>query len=294
MSAVETQAGEGEGKPAWDDPALEPAPFRPGPAGHALAMLRAPALVVLLLAGLALLLVLRPGERLLAGARRPLTAHLPRLISRAALAMLGLRVSREGTPLTGPGAVVANHVSWLDIFVLNAGQNIWFVAKAEVAAWPFIGWLARATGTLFIRRDRREAARQVALFRRRLKAGHRLLFFPEGTSTDGLRVLGFKSTLFSAFLAPEMPEDLQIQPVSMIYFAPPGQERRFYGWWGEMALGPHLFKVLACRPQGRVLLRYHAPLRAGDFSDRKALARACEARVRAGGEALRARGLPGS
>ncbi|HHB81751.1 MAG TPA: 1-acyl-sn-glycerol-3-phosphate acyltransferase, partial [Aliiroseovarius sp.] len=206
--------------------------------------MRAVLLVAVLLVGLAVLLILRLVERAVVGPARPITAPIPRVVGRVALVILGLPVSRRGTPLKGRGAVVANHASWLDIFVLNGQQNIWFVAKAEVAAWPFIGWLARATGTLFIRRDRREATRQVALFQERLDMGHRLLFFPEGTSTDGMRVLPFKSTLFSAFLKPELASDLVIQPVSVAYIAPPGADTRFYGWWGEMSLGPHLFKVL--------------------------------------------------
>ncbi len=268
-------------KPAWNDPALEPVPVWPGPLGLVLGLVRALALVVVLLVGLVVLLAVRLPERLFTGAARPLSGHVPRLVSRLALAILGLRVRSHGSPMRGHGAVVANHVSWLDIFVLNAQKPIWFVAKAEVAAWPFIGWLARATGTLFIRRDRREAAGQVRLFQQRLELGHRLLFFPEGTSTDGQRVLAFKSTLFSAFLAGR-GGDLLIQPVSISYSAPPGQDARYYGWWGDMALGPHLFKVLTSRPQGAVELRYHAPLAVADYSDRKALAAACEAAVRQG------------
>ncbi len=269
-------------KPAWNDPALEPALPSPGVLGWVLAGLRGTLLVAVLLLWLAILLLARLPERLIFGAARPVTAHIPRLVSRWALAILGLRVTRQGTPLRGAGAVVANHVSWLDIFVLNAQAPVWFVAKAEVAGWPFIGWLARATGTLFIRRDRREAATQVRLLQKRLELGHRLLFFPEGTSTDGLRVLPFKSTLFSAFLMPEMPPDLLIQPVSVAYTPPPGREARFYGWWGDMALAPHLLMVLAAWPQGQVRLTWHAPLRASDFSDRKALAAACEQVVREG------------
>jgi len=231
---------------------------------------------------LALLLPVRLVERLFHGPARPVSGAFPLVVSRLALRILGLRVEHRGAPLRGPGAVVANHVSWLDIFVLNAQKRIWFVAKSEVAGWPLIGWLARATGTLFIRRDRREAAHQVKAFQTRLQLGHRLLFFPEGTSTDGKRVLPFKSTLFSAFLMPEMPRDMAIQAVSIIYIAPPGQDRRFYGWWGDMALGPHVLKVLGVWPQGRVVLVYHPLVKARDFRDRKVLAGKCEAIVRAG------------
>jgi hypothetical protein len=83
------------------------------------------------------------------------------------------------------------------------------------------------------------------------KAGHRLLFFPEGTSTDGRRVLPFKTTLFGAFFAHARRTPCAIQPVSVIYIAPAGEDARFYGWWGEMDFGPHLLKVLACSGPGR-------------------------------------------
>ena len=113
--------------------------------------------------------------------------------------ILGIRLQVTGRPMAERGAVVANHASWLDIFVLNAVSRVYFVSKAEVAGWAGIGWLARATGTVFIARKGTEAKEQQALFEARLRAGHRLLFFPEGTSTDSLRVLPFKSTLFAAF-----------------------------------------------------------------------------------------------
>ena len=177
---------------------------------------------------------------------------------------------------------MANHASWLDIFVLNAAKRVYFVSKAEVARWPGIGWLARATGTLFIARDRRQAAAQVALFRERLQAGHKLLFFPEGTSTDGLQVLPFKPTLFAAFTDPALGPDLAIQPVSVAYHAPAGADPRFYGWWGDMAFGPHLLSTLTARRQGRVEVVYHPPIRVADHADRKALARAAETAVRGG------------
>ena len=177
--------------------------------------------------------------------------------------------------------MVANHSSWLDIFALNARKRVYFVSKAEVAGWPGIGWLARATGTVFIHRDRRHAREQTEVFRTRLRAGHRLLFFPEGTSTDGRRVLPFKTTLFAAFLSDLDIDDLHVQPCCVIYRAPKGDDPRFYGWWGNMDFGPHLLHTLAARWQGAVQVVYLAPLRVADYADRKALAAAAEAAVRA-------------
>lgn len=273
---------------AWDDPGAEPAPVRPGPLGWTLALVRGGLIVALLAAGLAMLGGIRLLEWPFFRAGRPLSAHVPRLVSRAALALIGIRYQVQGQPLKGHGAVVANHVSWLDILVLNGRKRVWFVAKSEVAGWLGIGWLARATGTLFIQRDRRAAGAQVAAMHARLGQGQRLLFFPEGTSSDGLRVLPFKSTLFAAFLAPEMRREMRVQPVSVVYQAPKGQDPRFYGWWGDMALAPHLLKVLGAWPQGRVALIYHPPVSPDAFADRKQLAAHCEAEVRKGLENLQA------
>jgi 1-acyl-sn-glycerol-3-phosphate acyltransferase len=159
------------------------------------------------------------------------------------------------------------------------------VSKAEVSNWPGIGWLARATGTVFINRDRKEAQNQTRIFEDRLMEGHRLLFFPEGTSTDGLRVLPFKTTLFAAFFSDRLHHRVQVQPVSVVYHPADGQPPRFYGWWGDMDFGASLLRLLAQRRQGRVVLVYHPALRVDDFANRKSLAHALEDSVRQGHEA---------
>lgn len=243
---------------------------------------RAVVLAVVIHTGLALLLLLRLIERPLCGLRRPVTPYITRTVCRITLRVIGLRLVIHGAPMRQRGALVANHASWLDIFALNAAERVYFVSKDEVAGWPVIGWLARATGTVFIRRRGRDAARQKLLFEARLRAGHRLLFFPEGTSTDGQQVLAFKSTLFSAFFADGLAGMLHIQPVSVIYHAPPGADPRFYGWWGSMDFGPHFLTVLGRWRGGRVEAVFHPPLAVADFADRKALAAACAAQVRAG------------
>jgi 1-acyl-sn-glycerol-3-phosphate acyltransferase len=129
------------------------------------------------------------------------------------------------------------------------------------------------------------------VFEDRLIAGHNLLFFPEGTSTDGQRVLDFKSTLFSAFFTDRLRDVLQVQPVSLRYAAPTGAEARYYGWWGDMEFGDNLLQILAAPHHGAVCVTYHPPLRVADSVDRKALARACETAVRSGvSEAARSDG----
>lgn len=247
--------------------------------------LRGTAILAVLIPCFLALLLLRPVEAAFCGQNRPATPYLTQLVCIWTCRILGLAARVTGTPMTARGACVANHSSWLDIFVLNAAARIYFVAKSEVRDWGGIGWLARATGTVFVVRARAAAARQQAQLRDRLLAGHQLVFFPEATSTDSRRVLHFKSTPFAAFFAQELRDELSVQPVSMVYVAPLGQDPRFYGWWGDMGFGESLLWVLAQAPQGRVEVIYHPPLRVADFEDRKALAQAAETAVRTGWEA---------
>lgn len=262
----------------------EPAPPPVTPAGWLRAALRGGAIVALFAVCFAALAALRLAERPLFGMRRPWTPWITQFVCRTSFRCLGMGYRTKGQVMQGGGAVVANHASWMDILTLNARKRIYFVSKSEVAGWPAIGLMARTVGTVFITRDARDATAQRAIFEARLAAGHKLLFFPEGTSTDGQRVLPFKSTLFAAFFAPELRDALHVQPVSVVYHAPEGADPRFYGWWGEMDFGAHVLKVLAAPRQGSVEVIYHPPLKVADFADRKALARAAEEAVRQGFE----------
>lgn len=232
--------------------------------------------------GLVIMMTVRLVERPLCGQARPVTPFITLAVCRISLVLLGIGLKVQGTPMKSGGAVVANHTSWLDIFALNACMRVCFVSKAEVAGWPGIGFLARATGTLFIQRDKKQASAQPRMLQDRLSAGHRLLFFPEGTSTDGMRVLPFKTTLFEAFFHPDMAPEAQVQPVTLVYHAPQGADRRFYGWWGDMDFGTHLIATLGAPRQGYVEVTFHTPLPVRDFAGRKALAKAAEKAVSGG------------
>lgn len=267
--------------PLWESriPPSEPAAVK----GGTWRMIRRGLPIILLIAiCMVLMFATRAVERLFYGLRRPWSSVFPRFVSRNALRLMGVKLSVKGQPMRHHGAVVANHSTWLDIFVLNAVQRIFFVSKAEVANWPGIGTMAKATGTVFINRDRKEAAEQKRVFEERLHLGHKLLFFPEGTSSDSLRVLPFKPTLFAAFFTPELRDEVWIQPVTARYIAPEGQDVRFYGWWGDMEFGPSLVQVLKANPQGRVEVIFHDPIAVKDVKDRKEMAARCEAAVRSG------------
>lgn len=263
---------------SWQDAPLPV--FRAGPLGWLRVLWRGTAMSLVTYGGLVLLLLARLVEAPLFGPARPFTPRITQFVCRTNCTVLGLRRVVRGRPMAQKGAVVANHSSWLDIFTLNACDRVYFVAKAEVSGWPGIGWLARATGTVFIRRKGVDAKVQQDIFETRLRQGHRLLFFPEGTSTDAIRVLPFKSSLFQAFFTHGLDRVLFIQPVTVVYHAPEGQDPRFYGWWGDMDFAGHLWKMLAAPRHGHVEIVFHPEVPVDGFEDRKALAQHCERVIR--------------
>lgn len=267
--------------PTWTSETL-PEPFSITVMGVIRIILRGIPLFLLVTVCLILMLLMRLVERPVYGLHRPFTPYITQFVCKSAFMIMGIGYSAQGERMKHKGAIVANHSSWLDIFALNARKRIYFVAKAEVALWPGIGWLARATGTVFIARRAADAKKQRDIFQSRLLVGHKLLFFPEGTSTDGLRVLPFKSTLFAAFFAPEIVAETWVQPVTVNYRAPLGESDEFYGWWGDTSFGAHFLKVLASRRHGAVEVIYHTPVAAQDFVSRKGLAKHCEITVRSG------------
>jgi len=219
-------------------------------------------------------------EKLVGGSR--MSGGIVRLWARIGHTISGLRLELQGEEMAHGGALVANHTSWTDIFVLHSAAHIHFVSKAEVAGWPVIGWLARITGTLFIERKPTEAKKQQAQLAARIAGGDKLCVFPEATSSDGLRVLPFKSTLFGVFHTEELKDLVWVQPVTVTYYPPKGKDKRFYGWWGDMDFGAHAKVILGLSSGGRVRVTFHEPLEAADFANRKALAKAADAIVRGG------------
>jgi 1-acyl-sn-glycerol-3-phosphate acyltransferase len=203
--------------------------------------------------------------------RFPLAYH--RLICR----LLGIRLVRRGAiSMHRPTLFVSNHTSYLDIEIMGAAIEGSFVSKAEVSHWPVFGWLAKLQRTIFVERaDRIGAARQRDEIRARLDEGGNLILFPEGTSGDGVHLLPFKSTLFAA----AEDERVVVQPVSVVYRLLDGIPlgrfyRPFFAWYGDMAMAPHLWKMLGL---GRltVVMTFHEPVRLKDFGSRKVLSEHC-------------------
>lgn len=203
-----------------------------------------------------------------------------RLWSALMLRLIGARLRVEGAPMAQGGAVLANHASWGDILALRAATLLNFVSKAEVRNWAVVGWIAEICDTVFVERRRAAAPRQREALRDRVRAGQRLCIFPEGTSSDGLRVLPFKSTLLSALFEPEVREAAWAQPATVTWRPGPGLPPAFYGWWGDMDFGGHVWRALCFGRGGTVEVVFHEARPVAGFPDRKALTRWAEDAVR--------------
>ena len=141
------------------------------------------------------------------------------------LRIMGIKLQVHGRAHAGPVLLVANHISWLDIVVMLAAQYCRFVAKSELKAWPLVGPLATAAGTLYIERaSSRDALRVVHHMAERLQAGDVLAVFPEGTTGDGVEVLPFHANLLQAASAAQAPA----QAVGL----------RFVDAWGQPSFAP--------------------------------------------------------
>lgn len=167
------------------------------------------------------------------------------------LCLLAVEVERVGTPDRSAGLVVSNHVSWLDIPVIGAYQDVHFLSKAEVRDWPLIGALATAAGTLFIRRGAGESRQKALEVAGQLSVGRQVVVFPEGTTSDGLQLKRFFSPLFhSAVLA-----GTSVQPVVIQYLDAYGDIDTEPAFIGNDEFHRHLWRLLR-RDHVRVRVLY--------------------------------------
>ena len=253
-------------------------PFLPEPA----AMTGSPLLGIARLvvyAGFTLLLI--PVQTALVALGSPWRRCLPRFYHRVSCRLIGLTVEATGTISSArPTLFVSNHSSYLDIEVLGSLIAGSFVAKTEVAGWPFLGLLAKLQETVFVDRKARNAANHRDDLRSRLEAGDDLILFPEGTSSDGNRTLPFKTALFSVASVRPRGQPITVQPVSVtatrLDGLPLGRTlRSTYAWYGDMELVGHVWQLVQL---GRITVevQFHEPVTVDDFSgSRKALADHC-------------------
>ena len=198
---------------------------------------------------------------------------------------IGLRVRVIGAPAHRsadgrPIVYVANHTSWLDILVLGGKLRACFIAKEEVARWPVIATVARLGRSVFIQRRRASTGRERDDMAGRLTRGDSLILFPEGTTSDGSRVMPFRSAFLAIAEQPVTAAGLPplVQPVSVVYDRlaglPTGRANRpLFAWYGDMDLASHFWR-LGQQCGLRVTVVLHSVLDPRDFAGRKALAAA--------------------
>lgn len=203
--------------------------------------------------------------------------------------ILGLRLTVIGRPAEHrPVLYVANHCSWLDIIALGAVLPGCFIAKGEIAGWPFINWVTKLGRTIFVTRNRTQVARERAILEARLSAGDNIVLFPEGTTSDGSHILPFATSFLALADAPAKPF---IQPVTLVFDGLDGLPVLYYdrpeiSWYGDMELVPH-FARIGRRRRIHATLILDAAIAPGTFADRKVLSAALEARISHNAAALR-------
>jgi 1-acyl-sn-glycerol-3-phosphate acyltransferase len=212
--------------------------------------------------------------------------------------LIGIRVRVIGTPAKRdagrPVIYVSNHSSWIDVPVVGGVLNGCFVAKGDVATWPVIRTIARLGRTVFVTRSRTSTGKERDSMRAVLRAGDNLILFPEGTSSDGSRVLPFRTSFFALAEAiqGEDPGELPlIQPVSVVYdrlggFPTGRASRPVFAWYGDMDIASHFWR-LSQHIGLRVTVLLHTPLDPARFDDRKVLSQAVWQIVADGASTLR-------
>jgi 1-acyl-sn-glycerol-3-phosphate acyltransferase len=214
--------------------------------------------------------------------------------------LLGLRVrvvGRRATSRQGPGpqrrvVFASSHSSWLDVPVLGGRLEACFIAKEEVRGWPFVRTVARLGRSVFVSRQRSRTLAERDELQARLARGDNLILFPEGTTSDGSRVMRFRSAFFAVTpTGPDAPGDALIQPVSVVYdrlaYLPAGRETRpLFAWYGDMDIATHFWRLAQHRGL-RATVLLHPPLDPRAFPDRKSLAHATWLAVDGGAAALR-------
>ena len=212
---------------------------------------------------------------------------IPALYHRVCCRIVGLKLRISGKiASSGPVLYVVNHTSYVDISVLGSILIGSFVAKREVAEWPFLGMLARLQKTVFVDRRVSSAADQKNEIAARLRGGDNLILFPEGTSSDGNRILPFKSALFSVAQTEVSGQRVVVQPVSIAYThldgMPLGRSLRPYlAWYGDMDLASHVWHMMGLG-KVTVSVAFHEPVDIEQFGSRKGLSEYCYAVISRG------------
>jgi len=221
--------------------------------------------------------------------KHPWRNHVPRTWHKVALWALGLRVTvHSSLENRRPLLIVANHSSWLDILVLASVADVTFVAKADVRDWPVFGNLARLQRSIFVAREqKRKTQDQANEIAERMNAGEVVVLFPEGTTSDGNRLLLTKSSLFGAAtsaVAQSPAGHVYVQPVAIGYTKIHGMPMGHYhrpiaAWPGDVEMLPHLMGVLETGALDAEI-NFGAAIEVTAATNRKVLAQTAEDEIR--------------
>jgi 1-acyl-sn-glycerol-3-phosphate acyltransferase len=210
-------------------------------------------------------------------------SELNRLWSLKMLRLSGMKlvVHNDVARLDAGVLVVGNHISWIDIYVINAWRPTPFVSKAEIRKWPIVGWLAEQLGTVFVQREKRSDAKRIMHeLANRLMAGEMMCVFPEGTTTDGRTLLPFHANMFQAAVSASVP----VQPICLMYEDARGMLSTAPAYIGDMSLNDSLDALLRAEPLTAHLYVCN-PLAPG--ADRRLLASEAQAAVQMALDAMR-------
>lgn len=228
---------------------------------------------------------------------RPVHIRIPILFHHIVVRYaFGWKVTVRGTPekpnphhlfrwprpkeVRGPVLYVSNHNSWSDIVVLGSITPLCFIAKDEISDWPGFGYLAKLQRTIFVKReDKHKAAEQATEMLDRMDSGDALVLFAEGTSSDGNRVLPFKSSLFAVAQMSDIRHSVppvRVQPISVAFKGLGGlpmsrRHRPAFAWYGDMEFAPHLLDGLRTGPADIEVI-FHEPMTLAECGNRKKLA----------------------
>ena len=193
--------------------------------------------------------------------------------------IFGIKVNIKGKQSKENVLFISNHISYLDIFVLGSSVDALFVAKSEIDSWPFINKMCALGRTIFVNRnDMIKVKGQMNRIISTLRGGYNVILFPEGTSSDGSKVLPFKTSLLGV-IEDESHQDMYLQPISISYSKLDGipleiKFRPFFAWFGNMDLVSHAWKFLGLG-FSEVNVNFHEPKRFSHFKDRKNAAKYC-------------------
>ena len=229
--------------------------------------------------------LLLPIQALLHIFKKRLSDIIPMIYHKIILRLLSIKIIAKGSVGENGSLIVSNHASWIDILILSSIIKTSFVSKSEVSNWPLISWLAKLQKTIFInRKNHKQLAKIADEIQHRITKKQNVVLFPEGTSSDGNKVLPFKSSIFT--LCKSDVRDLNIQPVSIAYTKYNGLnmsriERMLIAWYGDMDLLSHIYKLIGSG-SFEVEVTFHNKIDISEKKSRKEIALECESVVREG------------